>query len=59
MEFYCFLKHPSCKNAITCSTVFTVKQHTAMADRQNNMIAHIRTMCFADQNRAIMFAMQT
>ena len=38
---------------------FTVKQHTAMADRQNNMIAHIRTMRFADQNRAIMFAMQT
>lgn len=38
---------------------FAVEQHTAMADRQNNMIAHIRTMRFADQNRTIMFAMQT
>ena len=38
---------------------FTIKQHPAMAERQNDMIAHIRTMRFSDQNRAIMFAMQT
>lgn len=38
---------------------FAVEQHAAMADRQNDMIAHIRTMRFADQNRTIMCAVQT
>lgn len=38
---------------------FAVEKHTAMADWQNNMIAHIRTMRFADQDRTIMCAVQT
>ena len=35
------------------------KQHTAVADGQDNVVAHIRTAGFADQNRTVVFAVQT
>ena len=38
------------------SNVF--KQHTAVADGQDNVVAHIRTAGFADHNRAVVFAVQ-
>ena len=36
-----------------------LKQHTAVADGQDNVVAHIRTAGFADQNRTVVFAVQT
>ena len=39
------------------SNVF--KQHTAVADGQDNVVAHIRAAGFADQNRTVVFAVQT
>ena len=39
------------------SNVF--KQHPAVADRQDNVVAHIRAVGFADQNRTVVFAVQT
>ena len=35
------------------------KQHTAVADGQDNVVAHIRAAGFADQNRTVVFAVQT
>ena len=39
-----------------CGNVF--KQHTAVADGQDNVVAHIRAAGFADQNRTVVFAVQ-
>ena len=35
------------------------EQHTAVADGQDNVVAHIRAAGFTDQNRAVVFAVQT
>ena len=35
------------------------EQHTAVADGQDNVVAHIRAAGFADQNRTVVFAVQT
>ena len=39
-----------------CGNVF--KQHTAVADGQDNVVAHIRAAGFADQNRTVVFTVQ-
>ena len=42
---------------LLCGNLF--EQHTAVADGQDNVVAHIRTAGFADQNRTVVFAVQT